>query len=341
MTFSVYNVFIPIENYLGPNSENPTSTDALIEELLKTQKHLSIVQIEDVQYLPKIEYLEEFQTTSMEVFTPVPALKFSFDIPSIHPRFKKQYDQTDKDEIIHGIELFSKHKYASTIQSQFFCFLCLTQIAHPFSLQTYTGEIYIDGMHQLTIERLSNPLKSLFDSKPKQKKVFWRISIIQIYNWLSENEILFNQDSRNNIERMLYALTHIYYSGYDQYRILVWSMYALEAFYCNSNEKIQEQLRERVKIFLNNKQEFSKKALQNMYDFRSMFLHGLSNIKPASYDEDFINNSNPNYENMMPLLTSLSIVICSIQKLIALKIKSINFELIQYHNINSNPKLHN
>lgn len=338
MILSIYEVIIPLMNHSKEEGRNG-NTDLLIEEMISTQDYLPIISVGEVQYTPKISLIPEYLPLSNEILTPVGAIKFTFDILSIHPTFRTQFDNTKDDYLSSPLYLYSRHSYTATIQNQMFYFLCLTQVAYPFSIQSFSGEIHVDGQFYKLITHFNNPYKVWFDGDIRKDKLTRHVSLVKLYNWLSKCDISFDEKSQTNIQKLLFAITYIFYAGEDDEKILFWSMYALEAFYCNSRNSITEQLRERIKMFLDLPFSFSNRDINELYKYRSSFVHGSTNILPAGYNESYINLSTSEITCNKHLLNTLIIILFSAQKLVQFELESVEFGI--KHTVNLKSAQHN
>ncbi|GLI04308.1 hypothetical protein YDYSG_03380 [Paenibacillus tyrfis] len=130
------------------------------------------------------------------------------------------------------------------------------------------------------------------------------------------------------VERALSALTYLFgTSGESTQGIdLFFTMIALEALYCSSNNGIKEQLLEKSQVFLGVQNEY-KKLFKSMYDYRSKFIHGGLNF-PGKYhhfdaSDDFEKFTK---ETNDVILMAQSVLIATLQQLSKLNMHELNFK---------------
>jgi hypothetical protein len=106
-----------------------------------------------------------------------------------------------------------------------------------------------------------------------------------VWRWLSQFDDFFERGySETQVGRALCAFSRIVeFSNTDEPIHLLWSLLGIECLYVQGNIAILEQVKEKTKLILGEQSAF-KKALGQMYDFRSKFVHGALNIPRIGTD---------------------------------------------------------
>lgn len=164
------------------------------------------------------------------------------------------------------------------------------------------------------------------------KKIKWpKLKIIDLQktiHWLSSFQESTDGLSKNKVGRALNAYSYLFndVGGSDDASGLFWSMVGLEAIYAVGNANIVNQVNSKSQIFLGERKEF-KKSFNEMYDYRSRFVHGDLDIVNKSVLFDLTDEVSKHWEdlgNSENLATA--ILVATFQKLIITDRSSVEFQ---------------
>jgi len=182
----------------------------------------------------------------------------------------------------------------------------------------------------MPLKRLYLHLEEILDYSIKKKwPKFLNLDISKTWNWyinIALNELL-DDLSSSEVSRSLNALTYLYEDS-DDINKLFWTMIGLEAIYVKGNEGIAEQIKNKGQLYLGDISEF-KKRLNEMYSFRSSFIHGSKDFPSYFHIHDGLES----YEKYIMdtwevLLTAESMLIATLQKMAKQKKKELIFKYI-------------
>lgn len=148
--------------------------------------------------------------------------------------------------------------------------------------------------------------------------------------WLDKHWEAFTTVPRNRIERALNAFSYLFHDnlGNNSPSDLFFSLVGIEALYVEGNEGVQKQVDIKSQIFLGKRNEFKKK-FNELYDFRSRYIHGQLNFINKYYlkdaDTDVENHLFKTYDNSS---LAILILLSSIQQHILLNKTDLDFELV-------------
>ena len=236
----------------------------------------------------------------------------------------KQYEglsQLDSncDHIQDSVEYFEK---------RIIDFLLIVNLARVGSLEINKGYIFVDNEFYKLSESLLNSIRLSVDLS---NKIGWpkfdNLKIKDTWFWYLEKLKPVDCLSSTKIERAFNAYSNLYGISHGfEFEQLFWILLGLESIYVKGNSGITEQVRKKSQVFLG-KDASLKKRLNQMYDFRSRFIHGEKNFPnkfTKSVDlEEFDKFSNEIYDTIN---FSQAILIASLQKLIRLGWTNIDFD---------------
>lgn len=174
----------------------------------------------------------------------------------------------------------------------------------------FEDTLYIKNPHQLISKRI--PLKRAFQ---------WMISVF----------LIFTNVAQSPVQRCLFSILHM---SRDLYGPIspVWIFYALESIYkCKVGENFSI-LFKRLSTFLDlpaSSQNSIKKKLRLLYDLRSGIVHGGLDIdNPSGYLFEDSDEENSSFSKVKLVDFGFSIMLATIQKMIILEYKDLEFEEI-------------
>ncbi|RAT99184.1 HEPN domain-containing protein [Brevibacillus sp. Leaf182] len=182
-----------------------------------------------------------------------------------------------------SIHLWSKVSVDYFIK-RIYDFIISINIARVGYVQVDQGLIFIeDQLYDRTEMMISDFYEVLLFTKNTKWPVLENLEINTVWNWVTKKNGFLDGVGGTPVERALSALTYLFGSSgqSNQGMDLFFTMIALEALYCSSNNGIKEQLLEKSQVFLGAQSEY-KKLFKSMYDYRSKFIHGGLNF-PGKY----------------------------------------------------------
>lgn len=191
------------------------------------------------------------------------------------------------------------------------------------------ARVFINGEYKA---KFSSVIHNIGASIERANAIKWpKLKILdleQTINWLNKYQNKTDSLSNDKISRALNAYSYLFKTrgGDDNASELFWAMVGIESIYAEGNANIVNQVNLKSQIFLGKRKEF-KKSFNEMYDYRSRFVHG---------DLDFINNFvlRDNTEEVFKHWTDLgenqdlatAVLIATFQKLIVSNWTSLDFE---------------
>ncbi|WP_099238149.1 HEPN domain-containing protein [Synechococcus sp. BDU 130192] len=124
---------------------------------------------------------------------------------------------------------------------------------------------------------------SIEDHEGNLKFTLEKITLEEIWDYLLESDLFYLSRSHNNINRAIIAISKIQYESKNSFTNLMFSMMAIESLYARGQgNSISSQLLDKIKLFLGNefleKASFSKKRINRIYQIRSKYIHGNSDL---------------------------------------------------------------
>lgn len=100
------------------------------------------------------------------------------------------------------------------------------------------------------------------------------IDFVDVWTWANKHITVINGFDNTSIGRAVSAFSRLFQQARDDEAMqLLWALIGIEALYVKGKVSIMEQVREKIQVFLG-KQESHKKKINEMYEFRSRFMHG-------------------------------------------------------------------
>jgi hypothetical protein len=166
---------------------------------------------------------------------------------------------------------------ADELRKAIFEVLMASNLARPGVLVSEGGAVFVDGANWDRIPRWLNPIDASYD---ETKQINWpeyrELQFRKTWAWLADVPNLRSGFARSDLGRALAAWSYLFGDSIDSeypFGHGLWAILGLEAIYGEGTELITRQLVEKTNAFLG-KQIDHKSALEEMYSFRSRFLHG-------------------------------------------------------------------
>ncbi|HEY1891699.1 MAG TPA: hypothetical protein VGG63_14910 [Steroidobacteraceae bacterium] len=175
----------------------------------------------------------------------------------------------------------SKYSAAEELKKALFELVLASNLARPGILMPEGGAIFCDGVRRVAIPKWVNPVAHAIQ---ETHHVNWpstkTIPFSTVWNWLRDVPGFKDGIGNTELGRAIAAFSYLFGNSIDGAHPFLhglWAILGLEAIYGEGTELITRLLVERTNAFLG-LQTSHKKALKEMYSFRSTFLHGDMNI---------------------------------------------------------------
>jgi hypothetical protein len=202
---------------------------------------------------------------------------------------------------IHNVQDFEKRKehYVSFeyfVEKYVQLLLIYSNLAKPGAFDTRDGFLKIQEVNKKNttiineFQMLSNSISYAIELANRYK---WppikELSIKNTLNWLNQHWNAFESISENRIQRALNAFSYLFHNTYlsddnssgDLFHALV----GIEAIYVDGNNNIQGQVNQKSQLLLGKRNDF-KKIFNELYDYRSRYVHGQLNIVNRYFIDD-------------------------------------------------------
>lgn len=208
--------------------------------------------------------------------------------------------------------------FSDNLEKYLYDLFLITNVSYPGCLSLGAGKILLNRKKIVKkIKRLHSPFAEIFINTVTNRHigpVLQTIPLQQSWDWFLQRTNFFEGTSKHAVDRALNALS--FTVNANNHEELLYTLIGLEALY-NNNEvninSIMKQIYIKTKILLQDGKDY-KKSLKFMYEVRSSFIHGSLNFRNKhTFDYD---NEEFNEKFYKALMTSLSVLIASIQKLI-------------------------
>ncbi len=207
----------------------------------------------------------------------------------------------------------------------------ISHIAFPGGLKLINENIFVDGIESDNEAEnivIPNDLRLVIDYT---KEIGWpnfqMLKCIDVYKWMFKNDYSFIRVSKSSTERALAAFSHLFETSLAEVDFhLLWSLLGIEAIYCTERKNILKQLRNNIRLVMGDVKNHTK-LINQMYDFRSRFVHGNTEIPPLLC-EAYSTNEDEKFNDRKYAVTKLSIaiLICSIQEMIVKDMNKFSFK---------------
>jgi hypothetical protein len=170
---------------------------------------------------------------------------------------------------------------------------------------------------------------SIFSNKDKDWPRLEELKIKETLEWIDNHWSAFNNIPKNRIQRAFNAFSYLFHDNLmdNSPSDLFFALIGIEALFVAGNESVQKQVDIKSQILLGERKSF-KKQFNELYDFRSRFVHGQLNFINKycldDLDDDVNNHLFKSYEHSG--FASL-ILIAAIQQHIKLNKTDLEFEL--------------
>jgi len=239
---------------------NTTVTITLLDKLPKVKNHLWLF------------HKENFRDEII--------LKFSGTIEYSEHEYKDY--EAFETENMSANDFFKDYILADTFEKRFYDFIVSLDIARTGAFHPGRGLLFINNKFKKPLASLNSyPVETLEYTLAQNWPTFESLDILTTWNWYLKTAFPreLDQISSTSTSRALNALTYLYDSNAYQSNDLFWAMVGVEALYVRGKEKVLDQVRSKIQIFLGgNDTKKLKNLLDLMYEYRSRFIHGAQNL---------------------------------------------------------------
>jgi hypothetical protein len=157
-------------------------------------------------------------------------------------------------------------------------------LAKPGGLQLGEGIVIHDGRWLMSTPKL---MSDIVYAERYVREIGWpsirELPLEQMFTWLPDDGADLQDRPMTPLGRAMHAATYLYGESGPQAEIdaMIYSLLGLEALYTDSHDGISEQISSKAQLFLGEMSSF-KKALKQMYNVRSRFLHGDLDFPPST-----------------------------------------------------------
>ncbi|WP_320044962.1 hypothetical protein [uncultured Desulfobacter sp.] len=212
-----------------------------------------------------------------------------------------------------------------------FDLIIISNLCRIGSIGVANSVVFIDNVYAPNLDIPSIDTYFLECSVEYSKKIGWpkfkNINIAEAWEWLNGYNYFSNDFNKDPIERALCAFSNLFDNDVmNNPMLLIWALVGIEAIYVKGKSGLIEQVKEKSQIFLG-KYATYKKKINQMYNFRSRFIHGDLNFPRSFFMEDAIAEYKKyNAELYESIDLAIAILSASIQELIVRNWNGIVFQ---------------
>jgi hypothetical protein len=208
-------------------------------------------------------------------------------------------------------------------------------LAKPGAFQTSGGIMIVKEKIDKTSkkrQKFDSILSIVGDSLELRDKLKWpaikNLKLKTVLDFLGNHWNAFEKLPNSRIQRALNAFSYLFHDAFrDTGNDLFYSVLGIESLFVTGHDNIQKQVDIKTQILFGRRIDF-KKRFNELYDFRSRYIHGQLNISNQYFGDDlddhlYETHLNPLFENAC---FAVLILIASIQKHIELNKTELEFE---------------
>lgn len=204
-----------------------------------------------------------------------------------------------------------------------------SNISYPGALRCSSGEIRVGSNVLVSTPECANYLAEYLDDA---RQLGWPkeipVSFKQAVQWVTRTLERSPHVGSDRVSRALSAFSHIAASSEfsSSSLTLFWAMMGLESLYCDGYERLKKQIFDKASVLFGPLTD-NKKVIRSLYDFRSAFVHGSTNIPYAfcdDYESDDVNSFHADVHKSQSIAFLLLIV--SLQWLVKSNKDNLTFE---------------
>lgn len=196
----------------------------------------------------------------------------------IHIKGEASIDQKWLDENPGLEEVYIKGEACHGLRRVLELVLLLSELAYPGCIDTFDCALLSDDVFVSTLSAKGSHTRLRFPEEEVLWPVIEQLQLLDVIRWASKTNLIHRHLSETRVERALAAYSHVIgLSWHRDGELLFRAMQGLEAFYIDGIGDLRRQLSQKVQIWLG-RWEGSKNVVGHLYDLRSAFVHGSSNL---------------------------------------------------------------
>ena len=231
---------------------------------------------------------------------------------------------------VQGSQAEQLHRLSArtVFEKRLYDLILVTNIARVGSLEVFRGLLVQDeDKHQTDEMNGAYMLREAWELA--EHEIGWPIirtfGIAKVWDWAKRQEGFMTGFGGSPTSRALNAFTHLFGPVAHPATHLFWTLVGIEALYTKGQGSLQEQVKEKSQTLLG-KQDTHKKAIGQMYGFRSRFVHGDLEIAGRHELYDAMDETmRQNTELFQSLRLAEAILVATFQKLISLGWDGVQF----------------
>lgn len=301
--------------------------DEIINELCSLSGKFQIRFENKVFAYLQIEKIENSSIEAKKIFKSSKKLKYKYIL-----KFSSEYPLINKS----FIKDFGSFNYFT--ENYVRHLIIYSNIAVPGAFDTRDGVIISKTIVGLAVEiekkefnmLCNNLLHSIFVAEKYKWPQIQKLAIPETLDFLHGHWSAFENLPVNRLQRALNAFSYLFHDNLgDNHHIdLFYSLIGIEALYVDGHDSVQKQVDKKSQILLGSRGEF-KKVFNELYDFRSRYIHGQLNFLNRYYvndiGEEVGKHQMKSYGNSS---FAMALLVASIQKQIQLKKGELEFDII-------------
>jgi len=227
---------------------------------------------------------------------------------SFSDKEKKEFEEYNID-----LQVITKELCCDEVKSYLYDFCVAFCLAYPGLFEFGSAEITL-GEYKIPIGGCFSTVQEVYLQSVEQK---WpEISVLsakKVWKWINQKTNFRKGISETALDRALNALTYLFNPA--SYEDLLYCLMGIEAIF-NSNQQygIMEQIKTKCELLFGEIK--NKKAISDMYNTRSRFIHGQLNFpskfNPNDATDEFYKFISKDYKKTLD--TASGILIASLQK---------------------------
>ncbi len=329
----ILDAYIPIRDF----SKYPWKQGSLFEEAFKhftntspeiAQEIDESVEISEIRFAdpPKKAANRLMAINTIALCQYFPAFKIRARVYIDVDKFKAENDN-DPD-----VEKYLYAEATIRLTTVIDALLLISELSRPGLIDTLEGVACYEGDDVIEIKRkpayrfLSRP----YDEEAEYENYTWpeiqTLDMRKVFEWVKSINYFQNSFAKSRSEKLFASFTHLI--GLSEFRdgeVLFRSMQGLEAFYCDGIGDLRKQLSDKSQIYLGD-WENNKNIVGQLYDVRSKFIHGSSDIVYWNqFGDPYEENERLMHQINSGVALSVRIVVSTLQKLIVQNITEISW----------------
>lgn len=326
MTHTKWAAYLPIRSAMLVTSKSRGDVKAVLSELLDLSGKLTFEF--DRQQVPIVfdfakppDFFAEYSKVPFEGLRPMfLILRATAESDHSAPHFYEPDGSISTEDTLEMRIEAAKQLGAAEFQRALFEIVFASNLARPGVLMPEGGAILINGAPDREIPRWLNPIDhAVTETADVKWPALKTLPFMDVWNWLAGVPNFKEGVATTDLGRALAAFSYLFDDSIDgahPFRHGLWAILGLEAIYGEGTEQISRLLVERTNAFLG-RQLTHKRALKEMYSFRSRFVHGDQDFPYAHRQFDTSDLSDRFYsQSISPEALAIRVLTATLQTMI-------------------------